>query len=130
MIVTSSRRGCITFAYPLKLLRVCMAFHTIHSSTSGHPELPSSLQTACFIFSEGGAPPTLTTTPIKRNLFHAFPLLKFYCDFSFSVGLVGIVPYAGTGFLTWDYIRAATTPRFDFAGRASPAHNAPRGSWY
>ena len=46
--------------------------------------------------------------PIKRDLFHAFPLLKFYRGF--SVSLVGIVPYAGTAFLTWEYLRAATRP--------------------
>jgi hypothetical protein len=47
--------------------------------------------------SKGSAPPT-STTPIliKRDLFHALLLLKLYC--SFSTSLVGIVPYAGTGF--------------------------------
>jgi hypothetical protein len=49
---------------------------------------------------------------------HAIPLLKFYCGF--SVSLVGIMPYssypAGTGFLTWDYLRAATlVPRMGVA---------------
>ncbi|KAN0130543.1 hypothetical protein V8E53_011629, partial [Lactarius tabidus] len=37
---------------------------------------------------------------------HTIPLLKFYRGFSIS--LVGIVPYTGTGFIKWDYLRAAT----------------------
>lgn len=45
--------------------------------------------------------------PIKRDLFATHLLLKFYYDF--SVSLVAIVPYAGTRFLTSDYLRAATT---------------------
>lgn len=103
----------VFFTYPLELLRVRMAFHTIHSSASGCLERPSFLQTARFIYSEGLATPTPTSTsttmlPIKRDLFHAFPLLKFYRGF--SVSLVGIVPYAGTAFLTWEYLRAATRP--------------------
>ena len=81
-----------------------MAFHTIHSSASGRPERPSCLRTAALIYSEG-APLNSSTT---RDLFHTFPLLKFYRGF--TVSLVGIVPYAGTGFLTWDYLRATLVP--------------------
>ena len=110
--LTQSGAISVFFTYPLELLRVRMAFHTIHSSASGCLERPSFLQTARFIYSEGISPPTPTSTtmpmPIKRDLFHTFPLLKFYRGF--SVSLVGIVPYAGTAFLTWEYLRAATTP--------------------
>jgi solute carrier family 25 protein 16 len=97
----------VFFTYPLELLRVRMAFHTIHSSASGRPLRPSCLRTARLIYSEG-APLISSTTPIARDMFHALPLLKFYRGF--TVSLVGIVPYAGTGFLTWDYLRATLVP--------------------
>ena len=42
----------VFFTYPLELLRVRMAFHTIHSSASGCLERPSFLQTARFIYDE------------------------------------------------------------------------------
>jgi solute carrier family 25 protein 16 len=42
--------------------------------------------------------------PVPRDLFRTFPLLNFYRGF--TVGLAGIVPYAGTAFLTWGYLRA------------------------
>ncbi|KAN0132425.1 hypothetical protein V8E53_009851, partial [Lactarius tabidus] len=99
----SGMRISIFFTYPLELLHVCMAFHTIDSSASGSAQQPSSLQTARFIYSEGVALPTLTTPiPIKRDVFHP------PASHNFSVSLVGIVPDAGTGFLTWDYLHAAT----------------------
>jgi len=94
----------VFFTYPLELLRVRMAFHTIHSSASGLPVRPSFLRTARLIYSEG-APLNSSTT---RDVFHTLPLLKFYRGF--TVSLVGIVPYAGTAFLTWDYLRATLVP--------------------
>ncbi|KAN0130531.1 putative mitochondrial carrier C17H9.08 [Lactarius tabidus] len=39
----------VLFNYLLELLRVCMAFHTIHGSTSLCPHCPSFLRTAHFI---------------------------------------------------------------------------------
>jgi hypothetical protein len=35
-----SQAPSVTFTYPLELLRVRMAFHTIHNSTSGCPQRP------------------------------------------------------------------------------------------
>jgi solute carrier family 25 protein 16 len=88
-----------------------MAFDTIHSSASGKPVRPSCLRTARLIYAEGlprPAPASALTAPITRDLFHTFPLLKFYRGF--TVSLVGIVPYAGTAFLTWGYLRATLVP--------------------
>jgi len=92
-----------------------MAFDTIHSSASGKPVRPSSLRTARHIYAEGSprlslpsAPTSTPTAPIPRDLFHTFPLLKFYRGF--TVSLAGIVPYAGTAFLTWGYLRATLVP--------------------
>ncbi len=91
-----------------------MAFDTIHSSASGKLVRPSCLRTARLIYAEGwprplpSAPPPASTVPIPRDLFHTFPFLKFYRGF--TVSLAGIVPYAGTAFLTWGYLRAALVP--------------------
>jgi solute carrier family 25 protein 16 len=105
----------VFFTYPLELLRVRMAFDTIHSSASGKPVRPSCLRTARLIYAEGpprlslpSAPTSASTAPIPRDLFHTFPLLKFYRGF--TVSLVGIIPYAGTAFLTWGYLRATLVP--------------------
>lgn len=117
----------VFFTYPLELLRVRMAFDTIHSSASGKPVRPSCLRTARLIYAEGSSrlslpsaitstssasftsnPTSASTSLIPRDLFHAFPLLKFYRGF--TVSLAGIVPYAGTAFLTWGYLRAALVP--------------------
>ncbi|KAH9957119.1 mitochondrial carrier domain-containing protein [Russula dissimulans] len=96
----------VFFTYPLELLRVRMAFDTIHSSASGKPVRPSCLRTARLIYAEGS--PQTSAAPITREVFHTLPLLKFYRGF--TVSLVGIVPYAGTAFLTWGYLRAALVP--------------------
>jgi len=86
-----------------------MAFDTIHSSASGKPVRPSCLRTARLIYAEGLSLPTFTSpAPISRDLFHTFPLLKFYRGF--TVSLAGIVPYAGTAFLAWGYLRANLVP--------------------
>jgi solute carrier family 25 protein 16 len=83
-----------------------MAFDTIHSSTAGKPVRPSCLRTARLIYAEGSLQPS--AAPISREFFQTFPLLKFYRGF--TVSLAGIVPYAGTGFLTWGYLRATLIP--------------------
>ena len=108
LFITSFLKGAISvfFTYPLELLRVRMAFDTIHNSASGKPVRPSCLRTARLIFTEGS--PQLSAAPITRELFHSFPLLKFYRGF--TVSLAGIVPYAGTAFLTWGYLRATFIP--------------------
>ena len=94
-----------------------MAFDTIHSSASGRPVRPSCLRTARLIYAEGSPPLSLpsasastsvSTAPISRDRFHTFPFLTFYRGF--TVSLAGIVPYAGTAFLTWGYLRATLVP--------------------
>ena len=95
----------VFFTYPLELLRVRMAFNTIHSSASGKPVRPSFLRTARLTYAEGS--PLPSAAPITWDLFHVFPHLKFY---GFTVSLAGTVPYAGTAFLTWGYLRATFVP--------------------
>lgn len=103
----------VFFTYPLELLRVRMAFDTIHGSASGKPVCPSCPRTARLIYVEGSPSISLRSafaSPAARprDLFHTFPLLKFYRGF--TVSLAGIVPYAGTAFLTWGYLRATLIP--------------------
>jgi solute carrier family 25 protein 16 len=83
-----------------------MAFDTIHSSATGKPVRPSCLRTARLIYAEGSPQPS--AAPITRQFFQTIPVLKFYRGF--TVSLAGIVPYAGTAFLTWGYLRATFIP--------------------
>lgn len=85
------------------------AFRTIYHEHAAAPQsLPHS--------------PTVslpTTTPY----FNRYPLLKFYRGF--SVTIMGMIPYAGVSFLSWEYLRArylhpktdrsAATPLADLA---------------
>jgi solute carrier family 25 (mitochondrial carrier protein), member 16 len=43
-------------------------------------------------------------SPKQSRIFSSFPLLKFYRGF--SVTIIGMIPYSGTSFLAWDYLRA------------------------
>ncbi|KAI6039712.1 mitochondrial carrier domain-containing protein [Pisolithus marmoratus] len=81
----------VTFTYPLELIRVRMAFH----SHSHRPEGAISQTSAA---SQAGS----------THIFHRFPILKFYRGF--TVTMVGMIPYAGTAFLTWDFLRAHFYP--------------------
>ncbi|KAN0130525.1 hypothetical protein V8E53_011611 [Lactarius tabidus] len=82
------------------------AFPFVNISASGCPHHPSFLRTVHFISEDSASPTSMTPIPIKRDLFHTLQLLKFYRGF--STCLVGIFPYAGTGFLTWDNLHTAT----------------------
>lgn len=65
---------------------------------------PSHASSAASSSSQPPPPPTSTSNPAAKNLFTHFPLLKFYRGF--SVTIVGIIPYAGTSFLTWGFLRS------------------------
>ncbi|KAI0693413.1 mitochondrial carrier domain-containing protein [Cytidiella melzeri] len=104
----------VLFTYPLELIRVRMAFHT-RSTNNGHPSKPTFLSAASEIYREApkqrpvisssiSVPPPITTL----SLFSRFPLMKFYRGF--TVTLTGMVPYAGTSFLTWGLIRSYFLP--------------------
>ncbi|KAH7913475.1 mitochondrial carrier domain-containing protein [Hygrophoropsis aurantiaca] len=71
------------------------------ASTSIHiPTPPTSVPSP--------TPPSNLIPPIRTRTFQRFPLLRFYRGF--SVTMLGIVPYAGTSFFTWDYLRAHYYP--------------------
>lgn len=86
-----------------------MAYSTRHSS-SGHR--PSFLSTVRVIYNEGAsaAPSSsITSRQAAPVLFNRFPILKFYRGFTVSVA--GMIPYAGTSFLAWGFLRATFLPQ-------------------
>ncbi|OSX57543.1 hypothetical protein POSPLADRAFT_1174091 [Postia placenta MAD-698-R-SB12] len=105
----------VFFTYPLELIRVRMAFLTRSSPPHGLPyERPTFLRVMSYIYREGASlPPSSDSAPAStsvstRALFTRFPILKFYRGFSVTV--VGMVPYAGTSFLTWGFLRSQLIP--------------------
>jgi len=95
--------------YPLELIRVRMAFATRHSSTA---QLTSNgrlsfFRAISFIYNEGAATESISHATPKR-LFQRYPIFKFYRGFTVTVA--GMIPYAGTSFLTWGFLRARFLP--------------------
>ncbi|KIJ13130.1 hypothetical protein PAXINDRAFT_170717 [Paxillus involutus ATCC 200175] len=96
----------VTFTYPLELVRVRMAFHSRIADKGGRP---SFLRAMSHIYHESAMPgPSMATTTSTKHIFERLPILKFYRGF--TVTMVGMVPYAGTAFLTWDFLRAYFYP--------------------
>ncbi|KZP31540.1 mitochondrial carrier [Athelia psychrophila] len=97
----------VFFTYPLEVIRVRMAFQTrLANDTSSNRLRPSLSRAISQIYHETGATPLPIPTP--KQLFFRFPVLKFYRGFSVTV--MGMVPYAGTSFLAWGYLRARFLP--------------------
>lgn len=118
----------VLFTYPLDLVRVRMAFHT-RSTSNGHAK-PTFIHSALEILRETPKQPPLTPSPSSPSsrafspfptshpplsapststLFTRFPLFKFYRGF--TVSITGMLPYAGTSFLTWGALRAHFLPQ-------------------
>ncbi|KAI0671297.1 mitochondrial carrier [Trametes maxima] len=107
----------VLFTYPLELIRVRMAYYTraaSHSPETYHrPSIRSVMQ---HIYNEGAVRPpppsgsslVQTALETQQSLFMRFPLLKFYRGF--TVTIAGIIPYAGTSFLAWGFLRARFLP--------------------
>lgn len=96
----------VFFTYPLEIIRVRMAYHT---RTAGASQVkPSFLTTISKIYHE--SPQTLpgAPQPPSSTIFNRLPILKFYRGFSATT--IGMVPYAGMSFLTWDFLRARLLP--------------------
>ncbi|KAI0073157.1 mitochondrial carrier [Panus rudis PR-1116 ss-1] len=117
----------VLFTYPLELIRVRMAFDTrngsgprptfLHAAYKIYHEAPvpvspsststvSSKSTLASSSTSSTVSPTTSTT--SKALFTRFPILKFYRGF--SVSLAGMIPYAGTSFLAWGYLRSYFIP--------------------
>lgn len=88
----------VFFTYPLEVTRVRMAFHTRPQNST-----QSSLtHTLSAIYHEGATSPQHQQT--AKRLFDRLPILKFYRGFTAT--MIGMIPYAGVSFLSWDYLRA------------------------
>ena len=104
----------VFFTYPLDVIRVRMAYNT---SVRRHPgflyaidkiyhESNTTAQSSISTSTSSSNTPT-TPTPTRATaptLFTRFPILKFYRGFTVTVA--GMIPYAGTSFLTWGFLRA------------------------
>ncbi|KII88095.1 hypothetical protein PLICRDRAFT_53957 [Plicaturopsis crispa FD-325 SS-3] len=93
----------VLFTYPLEVIRVRMAFQT---QSSNPVQRPSFVRTFWTMYREQAV--YSKSTPSTQNVFARFPLLKFYRGF--SVTITGMIPYAGTSFLSWGYLRARLLP--------------------
>jgi solute carrier family 25 protein 16 len=110
----------VFFTYPLELIRVRMAFQTRNSNPSSpfKGTRPTFIQAMRYLYHEGTPVPASTHAPIPpsstptpsaaKKLFHYFPVLKFYRGF--TVTIAGMIPYAGTSFLVWGFLRARLLP--------------------
>ncbi|OAX34741.1 mitochondrial carrier [Rhizopogon vinicolor AM-OR11-026] len=116
----------VIFTYPLELVRVRMAFHSrLSDQSTGNPR-PSFLRAMYVIYNEG-ATPSSTARTATTQMFERFPILKFYRGF--TVTMVGMIPYAGTAFLTWDFLRAHFYPVIDdHSKRPHPLANLAIGA--
>ncbi|TBU38110.1 mitochondrial carrier [Dichomitus squalens] len=74
----------VFFTYPLELIR---------------PAPPSAASASSTV---------LTAGQVETSLFTRFPVLKFYRGF--TVTTIGMIPYAGTSFLFWGFLRAHFFP--------------------
>lgn len=146
----------VFFTYPLELIRVRLAYdrRLPPSQLQGHSALVYSILK---IYHEGDPPPASTVSktryfsseskslpapslkpqnqPYFKNptkaviltssLFQTVPLLKFYRGF--VVSIIGMVPYAGTSFLVWGYLRKniAENPRFASERSIDPVTGLP-----
>ena len=105
----------VFFTYPLEIVRVRMAYYT-QKSSGRSSRRPSFLTAMRHIYREGPVaasssssnPSTSTSTPAQpvqgTTVFARFPILKFYRGF--TVTMAGMIPYAGTSFLFWGFLRA------------------------
>ncbi|KAI6033417.1 mitochondrial carrier domain-containing protein [Pisolithus marmoratus] len=84
----------VTVHIPTRVDRVRMAF-TVASQTSRHAHALLHR-------------PLPHHRPVQRIYSTACRSLKFYRGF--TVTMVGMIPYAGTAFLTWDFLRAHFYP--------------------
>ena len=108
----------VFFTYPLELIRVRMAYstrsqstqvpHTPNSPHSTSPHRASFVSAVRQIYNEGAGNQQRAGPSLSTPLFARFPIVKFYRGF--TVTLAGIIPYAGTSFLTWGYLKSYFIP--------------------
>ncbi|KAI5830719.1 mitochondrial carrier [Schizophyllum commune Tattone D] len=106
----------VFFTYPLEVIRVRMAYQT---RSTDYTARPSFLQAFKQIYAEHASAPVGSTYRLDpKNVLDRLPLLKFYRGFTVTVG--GMIPYAGTSFLVWDFLRAHLLPPREKGSQATP----------
>ncbi|KAI0714578.1 mitochondrial carrier [Earliella scabrosa] len=110
----------VFLTYPLELIRVRMAYSTRH--TSNPTTRPSFLSAMRIIYAEGPSRSSTAVESTSQNLFARFPILKFYRGFTVSVA--GMIPYAGTSFLAWGFLRSKLLPPKPSSSPSSSSHKS------
>lgn len=145
MLSSGTMSVCCT--YPLEVVRVRLAYITrshedgtktlntntnassspSSSSSSSRPTLRTAIseiyhETTRFKPSSPLSPDlhSSSTKALRTRLFYHLPLASFYRGF--TVTLLGMVPYAGTSFLTWGYLRSLLLPP------PTPSHPKPKAT--
>jgi len=98
----------VLFTYPLELIRVRLAVETRTMSSAAHPIPRPLLRHAVSQIYHEGTTANATAQLHSQRLFVTLPLFNFYRGF--SVTILGMVPYAGTSFLAWGYLRSRFLP--------------------
>ena len=109
----------VLFTYPLELVRVRMAYATRSSSST--PHRPSFIYAMSRIYNEGPSKLSSASTNTE-SIFSRVPILKFYRGF--TVTITGMIPYAGTSFLAWGFLRSHFVPT-PSPTSPSPTHAKP-----
>jgi solute carrier family 25 protein 16 len=100
----------VLFTYPLELIRVRLAFETrALSASSLAGQKPSLHRAISQIYNEGSSANISQNLKPSKKAFNTLPVLKFYRGF--SVTLLGMIPYAGTSFLVWGFLRSFFLPK-------------------
>lgn len=149
----------VFFTYPLELIRVRLAYdrRLPISQLQGQSALVLSIlkiyhegdpKSAAVSMPAAPSPPPLSINalghqqqPYFKNpskavvlsstLFQRFPVLKFYRGY--VVSIIGIIPYAGTSFLVWGFLKKRLAPppslsSSDVAGKTSTSLNLSCGA--
>ena len=76
-----------------------------HESSHFKPTTPFLTELrSCFSASTNAGPLASPSRILRAHLFYHFPIFSFYRGF--TVSIMGMIPYAGTSFLTWGYLRS------------------------
>ena len=108
--------------YPLELIRVRLAFEPRHSHSERsslvrtirqiylEPPIPTSTIPSSSLSTPTPSSTTTTTTTIKATPIRPPTLTNFYRGVGPTI--VGIVPYAGTSFLIWGFLKHDLFPSY------------------
>ncbi|TRM69230.1 mitochondrial carrier domain-containing protein [Schizophyllum amplum] len=114
----------VFLTYPLEVIRVRMAYQTRSTDADARPSFKRAFKQ---IYAERASAPAGSARRLDpKNILDRFPLLKFYRGFTVTVG--GMIPYAGTSFLAWDFLRAHMLPPQGKASGTTPVADLAIGA--